>query len=125
MACQALFKILNTPFHKETPKSILLNFIDRTSLVWFPITSLLFRLPRPLSQIFRFIIPIANYVEFSYGKKEDTRAEAILDTFDMLSPSYDNPIKKSETLKWVSDSGIQVQRLEAKSNPGTMRFKKI
>lgn len=118
-------KYLIRPLTKRLPNKFLLNFIDRTSSVWFPVTNLLFSLPRPLSRGFRFIIPIANYVEFAYATKEDARAEAILDTFDMLSPSFDRPIKKSEIRKWVLDSRIKVTPLEVESNPGTMRFKKI
>lgn len=118
-------KYLIRPLTKRLPNKFLLNFIDRTSSVWFPVTNLLFRLPRPLSRFFRFVIPIANYVEFSYTQNQDARAEAILDTFDMLSPSFDRPIKKSEILKWISASKIKVSRLEAESNPGTMRFKRM
>ena len=118
-------KYLIRPVTKRLPNKFLLNFIDRTSSVWFPVTNLLFRLPRPLSRFFRFIIPIANYVEFSYTQNQDARAEAILDTFDMLSPSFDRPIKKSEILKWILVSKIEVSRLEAESNPGTMRFKRM
>jgi len=118
-------KYIVRPFTKRIPNKLLLSLIDHSSWIWFPITSFLFRLPRPIPRILRFIIPIANYVEFSYPNTGDARAEAILDTFDMLSPAYDKPIKKSEILKWVSSSGIQVQRLEAKSNPGTMRFQRV
>ena len=118
-------KYIVRPFTKRIPNKLLLSLIDHSSWIWFPITSFLFRLPRPIPRILRFIIPVANYVEFSYPSTGDARAEAILDTFDMLSPAYDKPIKKSEILKWVSNSGIQMQRLEAKSNPGTMRFQRV
>ena len=118
-------KYLIRPLTKRIPDRVLLTIIERSSAVWFPLTNFLFRLPSPFSRIFRFMIPIANYVEFKYATIEAARAEAILDTFDMLSPSYDKPIKKSEILKWVTNSGIQVKQLEAKSNPGTMRFLRI
>jgi SAM-dependent methyltransferase len=118
-------KYLIRPLTKRIPNKLLLNFIDRSSVIWFPVTSFLFRLPRPISRFFRFLIPIANYVEFKYSTNEAARAEAILDTFDMLSPSFDKPIKKSEILNWISASKIMVTRLEVKSDPGTMRFKKI
>ena len=118
-------KYIVRPFTKRIPNKLLLSFIDHSSWIWFPITTFLFRMPRPIPRILRFIIPIANYVEYSYANTSDARAEAILDTFDMLSPAYDKPIKKAEILKWVSDSGIQAQRLEAKSNPGTMRFQRV
>lgn len=118
-------KYLIRPLTKRIPDRGLLTIIERSSAVWFPLTNSLFRLPSPFSRIFRFMIPIANYVEFKYASIEAARAEAILDTFDMLSPSYDKPIKKSEILKWVTNSGIRVNQLEAKSNPGTMRFLRI
>ena len=118
-------KYLIRPLTKRIPDRVLLTIIERSSAVWFPLTNFLFRLPSPFSRIFRFMIPIANYVEFKYASIDAARAEAILDTFDMLSPSYDKPIKKSEILKWVTNSGIQVKQLEAKSNPGTMRFLRI
>ncbi|MCX6082991.1 MAG: methyltransferase domain-containing protein [Chloroflexi bacterium] len=118
-------KYLIRPLTKRIPNELLLNFIDRSSSIWFPITSFLFGLPHPISRAFRFLIPIANYVEFNYTTKEAARAEAILDTFDMLSPSYDNPIRKSEILKWISSSKFKVAQLDATSDSGTMRFKKI
>lgn len=118
-------KYLLRPLTKRLPNKLLLFFIDRTSIVWFPATKILFSLPRVFSRFFRFIIPIANYVEFSYTKNQNARAEAILDTFDMLSPSFDRPIKKSEILKWISLSKIEVCQLKTESIPGTMRFKKM
>jgi len=117
-------KYLLRPLTKRLPDKSLLNIIDRTSIVWFPVTKILFGLPRPLSRFFRFTIPIANYVEFSYAKNQDARAEAILDTFDMLSPSFDRPIKKSEILKWISLSKIEASQLKTELYSGTMRFKK-
>ena len=117
-------KYLIRPLTKRIPSKILLAIIERSSVVWFPLTSLFFRLPQPFSRIFRFVIPIANYVEFKYDSIESARAEAILDTFDMLSPSFDKPIKKSEILNWVAESGIEMDRLESLSDPGTMRFQR-
>ena len=118
-------KYLIRPLTKRIPNRALLAIIERTSVVWFPLTHFLFRLPYPFSRILRFVIPIANYVEFKYHSKEAAQAEAILDTFDMLSPSFDKPIKKSEILEWVSSSKIGMSQLEVKCSPGTMRFKKI
>lgn len=117
-------KYLIRPLTKRIPNALLLALIERSSVVWFPITNLLFRLPNPFSRIFRFVIPIANYVEFKYDSIKTARAEAILDTFDMLSPSFDKPIKKSEILDWIEISGFAVKQLEVKSSPGTMRFQR-
>jgi 2-polyprenyl-3-methyl-5-hydroxy-6-metoxy-1,4-benzoquinol methylase len=113
------------PLTKRLPKALLLKIIERTSSVWFPLTSFLFSLPGNLSRGFRFLIPIANYVEYKYTSPKIARDEAILDTFDMLSPSYDKPIKKSEIHSWVLDSGITMQALPEKPIYGNMRFKRI
>lgn len=118
-------KYLIRPITKRIPNSTLLQIIDKSSFIWFPVTKYLFNLPQPLSRIFRFLLPIANYVEFHYLKKESAREEAILDTFDMLSPAYDKPIKKSEVLKWVAESNVKTVRLDSQVSLGTMKFKRI
>ena len=118
-------KYLVRPLTKRLPKALLLNVIEKTSPIWFPLTSFLFSSPGKLSRSFRFFIPVANYVEYTYANPKIARDEAILDTFDMLSPSYDKPIKKSEIHSWVADSGITVQALPEKPIHGTMRFKRV
>ena len=118
-------KYLVRPITKRLPDELLLNFLERTSLVWFPITKFLFKLPTPFSRIIRFVVPIANYVEFEYKDQKTAKDEAVLDTFDMLSPSYDKPIKKSELLAWIDDSKFKVKALEVNPKIGTMRFKRI
>ena len=118
-------KYLVRPLTKRLPKGLLLKVIEKTSPIWFPLTSFLFSLPGNLSRGFRFLIPVANYVEYKYANPKIARDEAILDTFDMLSPSYDKPIKKSEIHSWVTDSGITMQALPEKPIHGTMRFKRV
>ena len=118
-------KYLVRPLTKRVPKALLLNFLEKTAPVWFPTTRYLFGLPGFLSRGFRFLIPIANYVEYEYTDLKIARDEAILDTFDMLSPSYDKPIKKSEILSWITDSGIELETLSAKPMNGTMRFRRL
>ena len=118
-------KYLVRPLTKRLPKTLLLKIIERTSFVWFPLTGFLFSLPGSLSRGFRFLIPVANYVEYKYTNQKIARDEAILDTFDMLSPSYDKPIKKSEIQSWILESGVTMQELSVKPIHGTMRFKRI
>ena len=117
-------KYLIRPFTKRIPSHFLLQFLIKTSVVWFPVTSWLFKLPQPISRAFRFIIPIANYVEYAYESREDAVSEAILDTFDMLSPAYDRPIKKSTILNWIGKTGVELTQLAHRPVFGTMRFKK-
>ena len=118
-------KYLVRPLTKRIPKALLLNLLEKTAPAWFPITRYLFGLRGFLSRGFRFLIPIANYVEYEYADSKIARDEAILDTFDMLSPSYDKPIKKSEVLSWITQSGIKLEVLSAKPISGTMRFRRL
>jgi len=117
-------KYLVRPLTKRIPSELLLAILTRSSKFWFPLTSWLFKFPAPFARIFRFLIPIANYVEFEYQSRDSALNEAILDTFDMLSPAYDRPIKKSTILKWVHASGFNVTQLPHQPKFGTMRFKK-
>ncbi len=118
-------KYLVRPFTKRVPKSLLLNVIEKTSYLWFPLTRYLFSLPYPINKIFRYIIPIANYVEYQYLDSNQARAEAILDTFDMLSPEFDTPIKRRDLCKWVTDSTYEVEFLDNKPIKGTLRVRRV
>lgn len=118
-------KYLIRPLTKRLPKALLLKLLEKTSIIWFPMTKVLFSLPPKFSRVLRYMIPIANYVEFDYIKQSIAKDEAILDTFDMLSPSYDKPIKKSEILSWIQNSEIEVAALEVAPRRGTMRFKRL
>jgi SAM-dependent methyltransferase len=118
-------KYLVRPVTKRIPPKLLLKILVKTSLIWFPLSSWLFKLPQPLSRIFRFLIPIANYVEYEYKSRQDALNEAVLDTFDMLSPAYDRPIKKSTILKWITSSGVEMLQISHQPRYGTMRFSKV
>lgn len=118
-------KYLVRPITKRIPPKLLLKILVKTSFIWFPLSSWLFKLPQPLSRIFRFLIPIANYVEYEYKSRQDALNEAILDTFDMLSPAYDRPIKKSTILKWIASSGVEMLQISHQPRFGTMRFSKV
>ena len=79
----------------------LLGLIERIMPLAFPVTDMLFRIPT-LGNLFRFLIPIANYVEKKDMTKKQRYEEAILDTFDMLSPRYDNPVSISRVIDILS-----------------------
>ena len=80
----------------------------------FPITELLFRLPG-LGRLFKFMIPIANYVDNPRLTLRERYRWALMDTFDMLAPYYDQPMIQSEAETALTDGGIVARRL---SNPG-------
>jgi ubiquinone/menaquinone biosynthesis C-methylase UbiE len=117
-------KYLLRPITRRLPKKLLLRLIQGTSFFWFPITNRLFAMSHPYSKFFRFVIPIANYVEFEYLSENDHRNESVLDTFDMLSPRFDRPFTRSEILGFLNDQKEPFSHEFVNSNPGTIRIRK-
>jgi SAM-dependent methyltransferase/uncharacterized protein YbaR (Trm112 family) len=84
-------KYLLRPITKRLPAKTLLSVIETSMPVLFPVSDRLFRLP-VVGKLARFVIPVANYVENDQFSHEQRYRESILDTFDMLSPQYDDPM---------------------------------
>ncbi len=104
-------KYLIRPVTKRLEKRTLLFGIKALMPVMFPITEVAFRLPL-LGRVMRFAIPVANYVgdpELSIGQRYRW---ALLDTFDMLAPQYDQPQTEEEATRALSKEGIEeIKRL--------------
>ncbi len=71
----------------------------------FPLTNVLFRIPK-VGRVFRFCIPVANYVEKRDLTWRQRYQWAVLDTFDMLSPAYDRPMTEPEVVAGLASAGI-------------------
>jgi SAM-dependent methyltransferase len=99
---------------RHLPKPILLALITATMPIAFPITECLFRLPG-LGRLLQFVIPIANYIDNPQLKLRERYRWALMDTFDMLAPYYDQPMTQSEAETALTDGGIAHRRL---NNPG-------
>ena len=98
-------------FTRKMSNEKLLNAINFVMPVAFPITDVLFRVPL-LKRVFRFMIPIANYVD----EKDLTRKQrydwAVLDTFDMLAPQFDQPQTQQEVEAVLEPNNIsEIKRL--------------
>ncbi len=97
------------------PNRLLLQVIRGVMPVVFPLTSVLYRLPI-VGKFFRFIIPVANYVEMKELSLAQRYQLAILDTFDMLAPAYDIPQKEQPVRHVLQEKGVaNIKRLQ---NPG-------
>jgi hypothetical protein len=83
----------------------LLQAVEKIMPVAFPITDVLFRVPI-LGKIARFLIPIANYVEKRDLTKKQRYEEAVLDTFDMLSPKFDSPVTAARVADNMAMCGV-------------------
>jgi SAM-dependent methyltransferase len=101
------------PLTRRMSKQALLKTIQWTMPILFPLTEVLFRVPLA-GRIFQFVIPVANYT----GERNLTMGQryrwAILDTFDMLSPAYDQPQTEPEVVDALRHAGlVEVHRREA------------
>jgi ubiquinone/menaquinone biosynthesis C-methylase UbiE/uncharacterized protein YbaR (Trm112 family) len=99
------------PLTKRLNKQKLLAGIEGAMPVFFPLTNVLFRLPLA-GRLFMFAIPVANYVHERSLTTRQRYDWAILDTFDMLSPQYDQPRTQQEVEEALSAAGVvEVKRL--------------
>jgi len=108
-------KYLLRPLTKRVDKQRLLSGIKGTMPLLFPLTNALFRLPLA-GRFFMLAIPVANYVHERTLTPQQRYNWAILDTFDMLSPQFDQPRKQQEIEEALSTAGVaELKRLP---NPG-------
>jgi SAM-dependent methyltransferase len=89
-------KYLLRPLTKRLPKEVLLGAIKTIMPLAFPLTDALYRVP-VVGRVARFALPVANYVDRDGFTREQRYQEAVLDTFDALSPQYDSPLTAEET----------------------------
>jgi 2-polyprenyl-3-methyl-5-hydroxy-6-metoxy-1,4-benzoquinol methylase/uncharacterized protein YbaR (Trm112 family) len=99
------------PLAKRIDKKRLLKIIEGAMVFAFPLTDVLFRIP-VLGKFFMFTVPVANYVHEPQLSREQRYTWAILDTFDMLSPYYDQPMTEEEASVALEGGGVcEVTRL--------------
>ncbi|HEV7377722.1 MAG TPA: methyltransferase domain-containing protein [Pyrinomonadaceae bacterium] len=105
-------KYLIRPLTKRMSKRALLSVIKGLMPILFPITEVTFRIPY-LNRLFMFAIPVANYVSESKLTLRQRYHWAILDTFDMLSPQYDQPQTYHDAETPLRSEGIEeITRLQ-------------
>lgn len=76
---------------------------------WFTISSFLLMIP-VVGKFLAQIIPISNYSkQYPFMKKKDLVKWAVLDTFDMLSPTYDNPQSLKSLRKFAKTNNINIE----------------
>lgn len=118
-------KYLLRPLTTRMTKAALLRGIQLAMPVLFAATEILFRLP-VFGRFFKFAIPVANYTDEPRLSARQRYDWAILDTFDMLSPAYDEPQTASEVVRVLSEAGLmdlQRRPISALAVIGTKRQK--
>ena len=88
-------KYLVRPLTRRLPPARLLKAVQQAMPVLFPVTSCLYTLPG-VGKLAQFLLPVANYPWQTDLPREVRYDQAVLDTFDMLSPWYDRPVTAEE-----------------------------
>ena len=102
-------KYLLRPLTKRIKQQRLLTIIKCMSLVFFPLTEILYRLP-VLNAFFKFLIPYANEVHRRDLSMKQRYEWAILNTFDMLSHAFDQPLTEAEVRASLAEAEVQAMR---------------
>jgi trans-aconitate methyltransferase len=96
------------PITKKMKKESLLKLIQFYMPIWFPISSQLIKIPI-FGKFLAQIIPTVNYsLQYPFMSKQQLIEWSILDTFDMLSPEYDQR-QSLDTLKnWMEEANLDI-----------------
>ena len=95
-------KYIFRPITKNIPKKNLFKFLEKNITKLLAVSTMLGKIPF-FGIALKRIIPVANYVDvFPLSKKQHVEW-ALLDTFDMLSPTYDKP-QSIKSVKHFFDS---------------------
>ncbi|PYO09573.1 MAG: class I SAM-dependent methyltransferase [Gemmatimonadetes bacterium] len=74
--------------------------------ILLPVSVMLGRIPL-IGRKLRHLIPVSNYEGIFPLSREQLREWAILDTYDMLSPTYDKPQTATTVREWFQASGFK------------------
>lgn len=101
------------PMTKRLPKAALFSFLRKAVPVLLPFSRILGGIPL-FGGVFKRLVPVANY----YGLLPLTELQqmewSLLDTFDWLSPQYDNPQTAATAKVWIETAGLkEVEVLKA------------
>lgn len=104
------------PLTTRLPRSILFRVVELSVPILLPVSRAIGRLPY-FGGSMRKLIPVVNYDKV-YPLTELQHSEwALLDTFDMLSPAYDNPQTSRTVHSWLTKAKLE--------NPEVVRMEQI
>ena len=98
-------KYLLRPVTKRIPQQKLFKFLQTVMPVLLPISQQLGRIP-VLGRVLKRLIPTADYTGIYPLNAHQLKEWALLDTFDMLAPEFDNPQTLLSIRHWFAKAGI-------------------
>lgn len=94
------------PLTKRIPQESLFRIVVALVRYLLPVSLAIGRVPL-IGRKLRYLIPVANYEGIYPLSKEQLKEWAVMDTFDMLSPTYDQPQSLEMLTGWFKSSGLQ------------------
>ena len=101
------------PITKRMSKATLFSLLQKTvpGMLW--VSDLLGRVPG-IGSVLKRIVPVANHFDGIGLTAQQKKEWALLDTFDWLSPQYDQPQNAPTAKAWMIESGLkQIEILRA------------
>jgi SAM-dependent methyltransferase len=90
---------------RHLPKPLLFKLVEVMVNILLPVSLAIGRIPR-VGRKLRYAVPVANYDGIYPLSRSQLKEWSILDTFDMLAPTYDQP-KSAETLRhWFAHAEL-------------------
>ena len=98
-------KYLLRPITKRMRKEQLFRLLERWVPVGLPISQGFGRIP-VLGRLLKRLVPVADYTGRYPLSSQQLQEWALLDTFDMLSPEYDQPQTVVTVQRWFEEAGF-------------------
>ncbi len=93
------------PLTTRVPSERLFRAVQRLAPALLPLSNLVGRFPR-IGPRLRHLVPVANYERLLPLDRSQLREWAVLDTFDMLAPRFDQPQTRDALSTWFREAGL-------------------
>lgn len=93
------------PITTRMSQQRLFELLQRHTPTMLKTSQILGKLPLA-GRVLKRIVPVADYTGRFPLSDMQLKEWALLDTFDMLAPTYDNPQTQTKIAAWMSESGI-------------------
>ena len=93
------------PLTKRVQAGRLFRVVRAAVPFMWPISHAIGKIPL-IGRKLRYAIPVVNYEDVYPLSTEQLKEWAVLDTFDMLAPAYDQPQSAETLASWLRDSGL-------------------
>lgn len=99
------------PLTKRMRRDRLFRFLEAATPALLGVSDLVGRVPLA-GKVLRRAIPVANYRGVHPLDEQQLREWALLDTFDWLSPAFDNPQSAETAKRWMVEAGLESVTVE-------------